>query len=90
MPLRGPSPEQPRQFRSGPIGAIDFALFGPAGPASDTLNNKKDPSKYKESKKNGAKRTRTADPLHAMQVLYQLSYGPMIGLGSGNIWWSSA
>ena len=27
--------------------------------------------------KNGAKRTRTADPLHAMQVLYQLSYGPM-------------
>ena len=26
----------------------------------------------------GAKRTRTADPLHAMQVLYQLSYGPLI------------
>lgn len=26
---------------------------------------------------NGAKRTRTADPLHAMQVLYQLSYGPI-------------
>ena len=26
----------------------------------------------------GAKRTRTADPLHAMQVLYQLSYGPKI------------
>ena len=26
---------------------------------------------------NGAKRTRTADPLHAMQVLYQLSYGPV-------------
>ena len=24
----------------------------------------------------GAKRIRTADPLHAMQVLYQLSYGP--------------
>ena len=24
----------------------------------------------------GAKRTRTADPLHAMQVLYQLSYNP--------------
>jgi hypothetical protein len=30
-------------------------------------------------KVNGAKRIRTADPLHAMQVLYQLSYGP-IGL----------
>ena len=26
---------------------------------------------------NGAKRTRTADHLHAMQVLYQLSYGPI-------------
>ena len=26
---------------------------------------------------NGAKRIRTADPLHAMQVLYQLSYGPI-------------
>ncbi len=25
----------------------------------------------------GAKETRTPDPLHAMQVLYQLSYGPM-------------
>ena len=24
----------------------------------------------------GAKETRTPDPLHAMQVLYQLSYGP--------------
>ena len=27
--------------------------------------------------KDGAKRIRTADPLHAMQVLYQLSYGPV-------------
>ena len=26
----------------------------------------------------GAKRTRTADPLHAMQVLYQLSYDPIL------------
>ena len=26
----------------------------------------------------GAKRIRTADPLHAMQVLYQLSYGPIV------------
>lgn len=25
----------------------------------------------------GAKETRTPDPLHAMQVLYQLSYGPV-------------
>ena len=30
----------------------------------------------KNKNSDGAKRTRTADPLHAMQVLYQLSYGP--------------
>lgn len=30
--------------------------------------------------KNGGKRTRTADPLHAMQVLYQLSYTPETNL----------
>ena len=29
----------------------------------------------------GAKEPRTPDPLHAMQVLYQLSYGPM------STWW---
>lgn len=29
----------------------------------------------------GAKETRTPDPLHAMQVLYQLSYGPKWDLG---------
>ena len=29
----------------------------------------------------GAKETRTPDPLHAMQVLYQLSYGPK------STWW---
>ena len=33
---------------------------------------------------NGAKRIRTADPLHAMQVLYQLSYGPIGSLGKRN------
>ncbi len=27
----------------------------------------------------GAKRNRTADLLHAMQALYQLSYGPIVG-----------
>ena len=30
---------------------------------------------------NGAKETRTPDPLHAMQVLYQLSYGPVVSKG---------
>ena len=29
----------------------------------------------------GARRDRTADPLLAKQVLSQLSYGPMVGLG---------
>ena len=33
---------------------------------------------WKREKISGAKRTRTADPLHAMQVLYQLSYGPIL------------
>ena len=28
------------------------------------------------NKYGGAKRSRTVDPLHAMQVLYQLSYSP--------------
>ena len=32
-----------------------------------------------EGFEDGAKRIRTADPLHAMQVLYQLSYGPVGG-----------
>ena len=32
---------------------------------------------------NGAKETRTPDPLHAMQVLYQLSYGPINAGNSG-------
>ena len=41
------------------------------------LINKKGPLQYKKPKTNGAKRIRTADPLHAMQVLYQLSYGPI-------------
>ncbi len=31
-------------------------------------------------------RIRTADPLHAMQVLYQLSYGPSIELNIAG-WW---
>ena len=35
------------------------------------------PHLYQYEINNGAKRIRTADPLHAMQVLYQLSYGPV-------------
>lgn len=50
MPSRGPSPEQPNHSDPDPFGAVaclsfalDFALFGPAGPASDTLTDKKTP-----------------------------------------------
>ena len=32
----------------------------------------------------GAKETRTPDPLHAMQVLYQLSYGPIAASAVGD------
>ena len=35
----------------------------------------------------GAKRIRTADPLHAMQVLYQLSYGPVGCVRLRECWW---
>jgi hypothetical protein len=38
---------------------------------------KKRPLAVQEVCVNGAKETRTPDPLHAMQVLYQLSYGPV-------------
>ena len=34
---------------------------------------------------NGAKETRTPDPLHAMQVLYQLSYGPIDNYNNNSI-----
>ena len=40
-----------RNSDADPFGAIDFALFGPAGPASDTLTYKKDSSQHKESEK---------------------------------------
>ena len=36
--------------------------------------------------KNGAKETRTPDPLHAMQVLYQLSYGPIVNRFAFQTW----
>ena len=38
---------------------------------------------------NGAKETRTPDPLHAMQVLYQLSYGPMVDGFAFQAWLST-
>jgi len=59
MPSRGPSPvsaaaySDPERFGARPVAclsfALDFALFGPAGPASDSLTDKKDPLRRKES-----------------------------------------
>ena len=49
MQSRAPSPEQPSHSDPDPFGAIDFALFGPAGPASAPLAYKKDPLQNKES-----------------------------------------
>ena len=43
MPSRAPSPEQSSHSDPDPFGAIDFALFGPAGPASNFPCNKKNP-----------------------------------------------
>ena len=40
MPLRAPSPAQPSHSDPDPFGVIDFAFFGPAGPASNALCNK--------------------------------------------------
>ena len=57
MSSRAPSPEQLSNpdpgTHSGLVAclsfALDFALFGPARPASDPLCNKKDPLRRKES-----------------------------------------
>lgn len=53
----------------------------PSRPTRNAWANKQDATgddaRWRNKLKNGAKRIRTADPLHAMQVLYQLSYGPI-------------
>ena len=68
---------------SEPLGGIwrtlwrtknDIWLFCIKKAANTDLSNA---SARLSSLENGAKETRTPDPLHAMQVLYQLSYGPM-------------
>ena len=53
-------------------------------------NTKKPPGRKARRCKgfeDGAKRIRTADPLHAMQVLYQLSYGPVGCVRHPECWW---
>ncbi len=51
---------------------FELATFG-------TTNRRSNQLSYARHEKNcgGADQTRTDDPLHAMQVLYQLSYNPI-------------
>ena len=62
----------------GRITGLEPATFGTTNQRSNQLSyirhtvGRKDQTKIR----GGADRTRTDDPLHAMQVLYQLSYNP--------------
>ena len=58
-----------------------------ARPAFARWASARQPSLASRAKAGGAKRDRTADLLHAMQALSQLSYGPNLclsGLGTGD------
>ena len=56
----------------GRITGLEPATFGTTNQRSNQLSY----IRHTELR-GGADRTRTDDPLHAMQVLYQLSYNPM-------------
>ena len=56
----------------GRITGLEPATFGTTNQRSNQLSY----IRHTESS-GGADRTRTDDPLHAMQVLYQLSYNPV-------------
>ncbi len=54
-----------------------MVIASQTGRPQSHLDQQKRPPAKQGAITNGAKRIRTADPLHAMQVLYQLSYGPI-------------
>jgi hypothetical protein len=54
-----------------------FALRG-YGEAAFATIGLAEPKQAKPAKAGGARRDRTADLLHAMQALSQLSYGPLV------------
>ena len=62
--------------RTNPCLGLDFVLSPFPSTKKGALRLPEIPCE-EEVLKNGAKETRTPDPLHAMQVLYQLSYGPI-------------
>lgn len=81
--LAGSNPTRPRlKKETRHFGGFPFLMgritgFEPATPG--TTNQCSNQLSYIRHT-GGADRTRTDDPLHAMQVLYQLSYNPMRGL----------
>ncbi len=93
MPRRHPhlpaAPGPSRQNRPIPcLGALlapalrlIICIASQTGRPQSHLDQQKRPPAKQGAITNGAKRIRTADPLHAMQVLYQLSYGPIDAVG---------
>ena len=63
----------------GRITGLEPATFGTTNQRSNQLSYIRHTESFKI--RGGADRTRTDDPLHAMQVLYQLSYNPIYILG---------
>ena len=62
----------------GRITGLEPATFGTTNQRSNQLSYIRHTVGHNDlSFFGGADRTRTDDPLHAMQVLYQLSYNPM-------------
>ncbi len=61
----------------GRITGLEPATFGTTNQRSNQLSYIRHTLGLATKISGGADRTRTDDPLHAMQVLYQLSYNPM-------------